>query len=137
MTLAPPRPTHPLLSHLPTRLLLPVPLLLASPLHAHPTDAPIAYALTFTATTLIALGVALVIGAVGGILLGAFCYAALLRHADHSATSYRARALTRIFEASSLLHATVDEIVRDAHDRITALQSTLADIRAKEHRHAY
>jgi hypothetical protein len=85
----------------------------------------------------IAIGVALVVGAVAGILLGTSWYAGLLRAADHSATSYRARALARIFDSSTMLHATVDQLVRDAHDRITRLQSTLADIRAKEHRHVH
>ena len=112
-------------------------LLATPPLHAHSTDAPINLTLTFTATTVIAIALALVIGTIAGLLLGAFSYAALLQDADHSATSYRARALARIFETSTVLHATVDQLVRDAHERITALQSTLADLRAKEHRHAH
>lgn len=120
-----------------SRDLLVLSLLAVPPVHAHPTDAPINLTLTLTGTTVIAIGVALLIGAIGGMVLGAFCYAALLRAADHSSTSYRARALARIFAASTMLHATVEQLVRDAHDRITTLQSTLADIRAKESRHVH
>ncbi len=110
-------------------------LLAAVPLHAHPTDAPTNVTLTFTAATLAATGIALLVGAAGGMILGALWYSALLHEVDHGANSFRARTLARIFDASTCLQATVDALVRDAHVRITALQTTLTRIRAQEHRH--
>lgn len=118
-----------------SRDLLLLTLLAAAPLHAHPTDAPTNVTLTFTAATLAATGVALLVGAVGGMILGALWHSALLRDADDTVTSHRARTLARIFDASTCLQGTVDALVRDAHVRITALQTTLTRIRAKEHRH--
>ncbi len=79
--------------------------------------------------------IALLVGAAGGMILGALWYSALLHEVDHGANSFRARTLARIFDASTCLQATVDALVRDAHVRITALQTTLTRIRAQEHRH--
>lgn len=108
-------------------------LLATLPLHAQPTDVPINLTLTLNATTLVLIGLAFVVGCVGGVIAGSTWYGQLLRDADHTATSYRARALARIFAASAGLHATVEDLVRTANTRITKLQKTLTRMKENPH----
>jgi hypothetical protein len=105
------------------------------PLHAHPEDVPINLTLTLNATALVLIGLAFAVGCVLGVIAGSTLYRQLLRDADHTATSYRARALAHIFAASGGLHATVEDLVRTASKRITKLQQTLTRIRMKEDPH--
>ena len=103
------------------------------PLRAHPEDVPINLTLTLNATALVLIGLAFAVGCVLGVIAGSTWYGQLLRDADHTVTSYRARALAHIFAASDGLHATVEDLVRTANKRITALQQTLTRMKEDPH----